>query len=118
MEKKENQDTDRSRRSDNKFRAPKIQKEVSKREHTREDKSYEKFRIQLPPNVAKDFPEGTRFWIGHKPGTDNIQLFVSGTGLPNPIDNSLDRPQKLKQEDYITGDKTEVKKDYDEKNKI
>ena len=68
----------------------------------------EYFRIQIPSEIAKDFPVDARFWIGHEPGTQNIQLFLSGTTYPNPLEKNICRPKKLKQEDFATGAGTNV----------
>lgn len=65
-------------------------------------KGVDYYRMQIPKEIAEEFPQGTRFWIGHKPGTNDIQLFKSGTYLPNPIVGTIERPKKLKQEDFLT----------------
>jgi len=77
-----------------KFKAMKLQPEPSKYGIH--------YRIQIPKEITDDFPPETKFWIGHAPGTTNVQLFPSGIGMPNPIDNTLERPKKLKQENFVT----------------
>ena len=84
---------DPNKSKNNPFRTVKLQEETPN--------GNEAFRVQIPSKIVEEAGKDSRFYVGM--GDDGvIQLHKSGTGLPNPMDDNLPKPKKLKKDDFLS----------------